>query len=210
MAQATFAPIKIGFLGAALDGEGGAYHKIHQMAFDEAFETGVLNRRVEIVNHPENGLPRGSARNAIDGFRWLVDQGCIAVAGARYINRTVEFGGRLPERPRHQALLARLALERLAEVGVRDRDERLRPLRDRLALQVDEAELGHDVHDVGTRRRHDVAGRQRGHDAAAPHAASLVGRRETCEGLAAPGCIRAAHELKLTSGARQVPVPVGF
>jgi ABC-type branched-subunit amino acid transport system substrate-binding protein len=80
--QVAFEPVKIGFLGAALDGEGGAYHKIHEMAFDEALAEGVLPRRVEIVNHPENGLPRGSAKNAIDGFRSLVEQGCIAVAGA--------------------------------------------------------------------------------------------------------------------------------
>ena len=75
-------PIKIGWLGAALDGPGGGYDKLHRMAFDEASESGLLDRPVEHVLHAENGLPNGSARNATDGFRWLVDQGCIAVAGA--------------------------------------------------------------------------------------------------------------------------------
>ena len=37
---------------------------------------------VEFVLHPENGLPQGSAKNATDGFRYLVDEGCIGVAGA--------------------------------------------------------------------------------------------------------------------------------
>ena len=80
--RTEFAPIKIGWLGAALDGEGGAYDKIHRMAFEEAQDAGTLNRKVEHLIHPENGLPRGSARNAIDGYRWLVEQGCLAVAGA--------------------------------------------------------------------------------------------------------------------------------
>ena len=75
-------PIKIGWLGSALDGPGGGYDRIHRMAFDEAIDQGVLNRDVEFVIHPENGLPQGSAKNAIDGFRYLVDEGCIGVAGA--------------------------------------------------------------------------------------------------------------------------------
>jgi branched-chain amino acid transport system substrate-binding protein len=75
-------PIKIGWLGSALDGPGGGYDKIHRMAFDEAAETGLLDRPVEFVLHPEHGLPQGSAKNATDGFRSLVDEGCIGVAGA--------------------------------------------------------------------------------------------------------------------------------
>ena len=75
-------PIKIGWLGSALDGPDGGYNKIHRMAFDEALEQGLLDRPVEFVLHAENGLPRGSARNTADGFKYLVDQGCIGVAGA--------------------------------------------------------------------------------------------------------------------------------
>src|SRR5260370_25585643 len=75
-------PIKIGGLGSAFDGPGGGYDRIHRLAFDEAIEHGVINRDVEFVIHPEQGLPQGSAKNAIDGFRYLVDEGCIGVAGA--------------------------------------------------------------------------------------------------------------------------------
>jgi ABC-type branched-subunit amino acid transport system substrate-binding protein len=75
-------PIKIGWLGSALDGPNGGYDKIHRLAFDQALEQGVLTRPYEFVLHAENGLPNGSARNAIDGFRSLVDDGCVAVAGA--------------------------------------------------------------------------------------------------------------------------------
>ena len=75
-------PIKIGWLGACLDGPDGSFDKIHRMAFDEAVESGVLDRPYEFVLHAERGLPNGSAKNATDGFRYLVDEGCIGVAGA--------------------------------------------------------------------------------------------------------------------------------
>lgn len=75
-------PIKIGWLGSCLDGPGGGYDKIHRLAFDQAAESGLLDRPYEFVIDPENGLPNGSAKNATDGFRRLVDEGCIGVAGA--------------------------------------------------------------------------------------------------------------------------------
>src|SRR6202012_675733 len=75
-------PIKIGWLGSALDGPDGGDKKIPRMGFDEALEEGLLDRPVEFVIHAENGLPRGSARNTSDGFKYLVDQGCIGIAGA--------------------------------------------------------------------------------------------------------------------------------
>lgn len=81
-ARNEFAPVKVGWLGACLDGEGGGYDNIHRMAFDEALEQGVLTRKVEHVIHIEDGLPNGSAKNAVDGYRWLVEQGCVIVAGA--------------------------------------------------------------------------------------------------------------------------------
>src|SRR5436305_527124 len=70
-------PVKIGWLGSALDGPGGGYDKIHRLAFDEAVEDGLLDRPYEFVLHAEHGLPNGSAKNATDGFRFLVDEGCI-------------------------------------------------------------------------------------------------------------------------------------
>jgi ABC-type branched-subunit amino acid transport system substrate-binding protein len=85
-------PIKIGWLGSALDGPGGGYDNIHRMAFDEAAESGALERPVEFVLHAENGLPNGSAKNATEGFRWLVDQGCIGVAGAYSSDNAITVG----------------------------------------------------------------------------------------------------------------------
>jgi len=74
--------VKVGWLGSALDGPGGGFDKIHRRAFDEATEQELLDRPYEFVIHPEQGLPQGSAKNAIDGFCSLVDAGCIVVAGA--------------------------------------------------------------------------------------------------------------------------------
>lgn len=78
----SYEKIKIGFLGAEMGPMWKGYRQIHRMAFDEGYEQGWLTRDVEMIMHAENGLPLGTARNATDGFRWLVDQGCIAVAGA--------------------------------------------------------------------------------------------------------------------------------
>ena len=75
-------PIRIGWLGAALDGPDGGYDKIHRLAFDEGLESGLLDRPYEFVLHGENGLPNGTAKNATDGFRYLVEEGCIGIAGA--------------------------------------------------------------------------------------------------------------------------------
>jgi branched-chain amino acid transport system substrate-binding protein len=88
----TLDPIKIGWLGSALDGPGGGYDKIHRLAFDEAAAQGLLDRPVEFVLHGEHGLPHGSAKNATDGFRWLVDEGCIAVAGAYSSDNAITVG----------------------------------------------------------------------------------------------------------------------
>ncbi len=77
-----FAPIKVGWLGTMGADGSGPFANIYRMAFEEAIEEGVLNRAVEFVFHPENGLPRGSAKNATDGYLALVEDGCIAVAGA--------------------------------------------------------------------------------------------------------------------------------
>ena len=84
-ARNEFEPVKVGWLGACLDGEGGGYDRIHRMAFDEALEQGTLTRQVEHVIHVEDGLPNGSAKNAVDGYRWLVDQGCVIIAGVAFV-----------------------------------------------------------------------------------------------------------------------------
>ncbi|MBM3674512.1 MAG: hypothetical protein FJW88_06070 [Actinobacteria bacterium] len=57
---------------------GGSYDQIHRLAFDEAIAAGVID--------PELGLPHRSAKNAIDGFKRLVDAGCIGVSGTAFMS----------------------------------------------------------------------------------------------------------------------------
>ena len=37
--------------------------------------------RSESPSITKRGLPNGSAKYAVDGYKWLVDQGCVIVAG---------------------------------------------------------------------------------------------------------------------------------
>lgn len=76
-----FDPIKIGFL---LDWEVGVLENFTQpieLAFEEAYASGISNRRIELVIERAYGLPRRAAKYAIDGYRNLIDQGCIGVIG---------------------------------------------------------------------------------------------------------------------------------
>jgi len=76
-----FDPVKIGFL---IDMDVGVKDNFIQpflLAFEEAYERGVTNRRIELVVEESSALPRRSAKYAVDGFRSLVDQGVIGVIG---------------------------------------------------------------------------------------------------------------------------------
>src|SRR5688500_1120800 len=77
---------------------------------------------------------------------------------------------------RDETVLVRLPLQLLLEVRMRDPDEGLDALRDRLPFQVDHPVLGDHVHDVGARRRYDVPRRQVEDDPAATIAPLVVGR----------------------------------
>src|SRR5262245_8748072 len=59
-----------------------------------------------------------------------------------------------------ETVLVCLPLEVVPEIRVRDPDERLGPLRDRFAFQVDDAVLGDDIHHIRARRGHDVSRRE--------------------------------------------------
>jgi len=73
-------PIKIGWLGVPWD----RFQREIQLAFDRGVERGLIDRSYEFVFVEEKGLPLGTAKGAVDGFRKLVDAGCIVVAGANY------------------------------------------------------------------------------------------------------------------------------
>lgn len=77
----TFDPVRIGLL---LDWPVGVPANLTepiQLAFEEADASRRLPRRIELVVEQAHGLPLHAARHAIDGYRRLVDAGCIGVIG---------------------------------------------------------------------------------------------------------------------------------
>jgi branched-chain amino acid transport system substrate-binding protein len=73
-------PVRVGWLGL----EWARFEREIRMAFDEATERGVLDRRYEFLFEEDAGLPQGTAKGGIDAFNRLADAGCLAVVGANY------------------------------------------------------------------------------------------------------------------------------
>jgi len=52
------------------------------LAIEDAMNEGVFTRNpIRLVVADSRGLPRENYRKVIDGYRWLVDQGCVVVLG---------------------------------------------------------------------------------------------------------------------------------
>lgn len=52
-----------------------------ELVFDRGLRDGVIDRPVEVIYREVEGLPKGSAKNVIDAYGELVDDGCLAVFG---------------------------------------------------------------------------------------------------------------------------------
>jgi ABC-type branched-subunit amino acid transport system substrate-binding protein len=52
-----------------------------ELIFDDAYNEGVLDRKVEILYREVDGLPRGTVKAVVDAYGELVEEGCIAVYG---------------------------------------------------------------------------------------------------------------------------------
>src|SRR4029077_4817504 len=77
----AFAPTKIGVLIDLDMGTKDDFLACLRFAFDEAYERRVLLRPVELVVKEAIGLPRLEARNSIEGYRWLAEQGVLCTIG---------------------------------------------------------------------------------------------------------------------------------
>ena len=52
------------------------------LAIEDALNEGVWARSaVQLIVADARGLPRENYKKVIDGYRWLVDQGCVVVLG---------------------------------------------------------------------------------------------------------------------------------
>jgi ABC-type branched-subunit amino acid transport system substrate-binding protein len=52
-----------------------------ELIFDRGYSDGVIDRPIELVYREAEGLPKGSAKNVIDLYGELVDEGCLAIFG---------------------------------------------------------------------------------------------------------------------------------
>lgn len=77
----AFAPIKVGVLIDLDMGTKDDFLATLRIAFDHFFETGVTTRPVELVVKEAIGLPRLEAKNSIDGYLDLVQQGVLCTIG---------------------------------------------------------------------------------------------------------------------------------
>src|SRR5262249_37659087 len=77
----AFAPIKVGVLIDIDMGTKDDFLATLRFGFDEAHEAGVITRQVELVVKEAIGLPRLEAKNTIDGYLALADEGVLCVIG---------------------------------------------------------------------------------------------------------------------------------
>src|SRR5262250_3646189 len=77
----AFAPIKVGVLIDIDMGTKADFLAVLRFAFDEAYEAGVVTRQVDLVVKEAIGLPRLEAKNTIDGYLDLVQDGVLCTIG---------------------------------------------------------------------------------------------------------------------------------
>ncbi len=78
------APVKVGLLADYVEGADKidpVAMRALQLTFDECYESGVLERPIEMVLRAVQGLPNGSFRAVRDAFYELVDEDCVVIFG---------------------------------------------------------------------------------------------------------------------------------
>ncbi len=83
-----FKPIRIGLMG--WNGPDGIDPKNYfsparplVMAVEEGIAAGMIPRNVEFVTANEDNLPKGTWHGTIDGYKYLIDQGCCLIVGSQ-------------------------------------------------------------------------------------------------------------------------------
>ena len=108
--ESSAEPIKVGYLMDFRLPEGYPQERrddltqSFELVFDEAFEQGLLDRRVELVYREVEGLPKGSVKAVIDAYGELVDEGCLVVFGPSITDNCVPTREAIEERFRVPAI----------------------------------------------------------------------------------------------------------
>ncbi len=92
-----FDPVRIGFLIDMDVGVKANFVEPMQLAFEEAYDQGVINRRVELIVEDASSLPRRSWTIARDGFRKLVEQGCVGIIGPLISDNSIALTATIEE-----------------------------------------------------------------------------------------------------------------
>ena len=75
------------------------------LALEDAINEGVWARSpVALVTRDARGLPRENYRKVIEGYKWLVEQGCVVILGPLISDNclTLQADGRRDRRARHR------------------------------------------------------------------------------------------------------------
>ncbi|CAA0124510.1 Uncharacterised protein [Mycolicibacterium vanbaalenii] len=89
------APIKVGYLMDIIipdDWPQGLKTDVvapAELAFKRAYESGLIDRPVELVIREVDGMPKGTVKAVIDAYGELVDEGCLAVIGPSIVDNAV-------------------------------------------------------------------------------------------------------------------------
>jgi branched-chain amino acid transport system substrate-binding protein len=85
MSHDAVSPFRVGFLDEGLlpdpDGFDARLVRILRMRFDEAYESGELDRPVELIVRRGVGLPYGTAKAVQDAWHQLADEGSLIILG---------------------------------------------------------------------------------------------------------------------------------
>jgi branched-chain amino acid transport system substrate-binding protein len=80
------------------------FTRCFDLVFEEAFEQGLLDRRVQMIYREVEGLPKGSVKAVIDAYGDLVDEGCLVVFGPNITDNAVPTREAIEERFRVPAI----------------------------------------------------------------------------------------------------------
>jgi branched-chain amino acid transport system substrate-binding protein len=85
MTSSVVEPFKIGYLDEGITPDPSNFEagsgRVLRLRFDEALESGELDRPIEIVVRRGVGLPHGTAKAVQDAWRELADAGCLLIIG---------------------------------------------------------------------------------------------------------------------------------
>jgi branched-chain amino acid transport system substrate-binding protein len=103
------APIKFGVVQDAVLPDEAAwmrndYVQSLELVFNDAFERGALDRRVEVIYKEADGLPYGTGKAVVDAFEELVDEGCLAIYGPNITDNSFPLREQIERRFRVPAI----------------------------------------------------------------------------------------------------------